>query len=311
MKKLTTLLLLLFCLPLAADPLMQDDAAIDPRVKLTVTDPERDVGYVIGDKLTRTIRLEVQKPYQLLDTSLPIVGYEKRWKGQVIPIELRELRKETAETGKSTIYTLHLTYQVFTTNLVAKPAALPAEILKFTNKKEVFDFRIPSWSFRVSPLAVYGSVVIERDMSGLRGPLLLNDDAEQKRLKLWLGLLGFSLLGLLYIFGKYAWLPLMGRPFARAYREIKRLPDNDSGIQQAVSRLHQAINNTAGASVFNADGLIAAHPGFAGLRSDLEQFFTLSRQVYFDPAAASGVTQPAQWLRKFCMTCRHYERGLK
>ena len=311
MKKLTTLLLLLFCLPLAADPLMQDDAAIDPRVKLTVTDPERDVGYVIGDKLTRTIRLEVQKPYQLLDTSLPIVGYEKRWKGQVIPIELRELRKETAETGKSTIYTLHLTYQVFTTNLVAKPAALPAEILKFTNKKEVFDFRVPSWSFRVSPLAVYGSVVIERDMSGLRGPLLLNDAAEQKRLKLWLGLLGFSLLGLLYIFGKYAWLPLMGRPFARAYREIKRLPDNDSGIQQAVSRLHQAINSTAGASVFSADGLIAAHPGFAGLRSDLEQFFTLSRQVYFDPAAASGVTQPAQWLRKFCMACRHYERGLK
>lgn len=311
MKKLTALLLLLFCLPLAADPLMQDDAAIDPRVKLTVTDPERDVGYVVGDKLTRTIRLEVQKPYQLLDTSLPIVGYEKRWKGQVIPIELRELRKETAETGKSTIYTLHLTYQVFTTNLVAKPAALPAEILKFTNKKEVFDFRVPSWSFRVSPLAVYGSVVIEKDMSGLRGPLLLSDAVEQKHLRLWLGLLGISLLGLLYIFGKYAWLPLMGRPFARAYREIKRLPDNDSGIQQAVSRLHQAINSTAGTSVFNADGLITAHPGFAGLRSDLERFFTLSRQVYFDPAAASGVTQPAQWLRQFCMACRHYERGLK
>lgn len=46
-------------------------------VKLTKVNPERNVGYLMGDILNRTITLEVKKPYKLIETTLPIVGYEQ------------------------------------------------------------------------------------------------------------------------------------------------------------------------------------------------------------------------------------------
>ncbi|MGQ0442653.1 MAG: hypothetical protein ACT4OH_04275, partial [Methylophilaceae bacterium] len=38
--------------------------------------PTRDVGYVVGDVINRTITLTVKKPYALVKESIPIVGYE-------------------------------------------------------------------------------------------------------------------------------------------------------------------------------------------------------------------------------------------
>jgi hypothetical protein len=314
MKKLLLLLLLSVSQPGMAETALLDEPVQDPRVSIQTIEPDRAVGYVVGDRISRTIKLTVKKPYQLLDTSLPIVGYEKRWKGQVSGIELRDISKETSVGSDSTTYTLHLTYQVFTTNVVAKPSNLPAEVIKFSGNKEIFEYRIPSWNFRISPLAVYGSVVIERDMSPFRGPLLLDDSQEQLTLKLLLGSGGIALLGLLYILGRHAWLPRMGGPFARAYRDLRRLrkqQGTEQGLQQAVQRVHQALNASAGNSVFNAESFISRKPAFAGLKPELEQFFSLSRAVFFDAATTREQAQPETWLRQFCLSCRNVERGLK
>ncbi len=314
MKKLLLLLLLSASQPGMAETPVSDEPPQDPRVSIQTIEPDRAVGYVVGDRLSRTIRLTVKKPYQLLDTSLPIVGYEKRWKGQVSGIELRDISKETSVNADSTTYTLHLTYQVFTTNVVAKPSNLPAEVVKFSGNKEIFEYRIPSWNFRISPLAIFGQVVVERDMSQFRGPLLLDDSTEQQTLKVLLGILGGALLGLLYILGRHAWLPRMGGPFAKAYRDLRRLhkqQDTEQGLQQAIQRVHQALNTSAGSSVFNAESFISSKPAFSGLKPELEQFFSLSRAVFFDAAAARHPAQPEAWLRQFCLSCRNVERGLK
>lgn len=316
MKNKLLLLLLLFSvsLPGMAETTLQDEPVQDPRVSIQTIEPDRAVGYVIGDLISRTIKLTVKKPYQLLDTSLPIVGYEKRWKGQVSGIELRSIRKETSSDSDSTTYTLHLTYQVFTTHVTAKPANLPAEIVKFSGNKEIFQYRIPSWNFRISPLAVFGQVVVERDMSPFRGPLLLDDRREILMLKVLLGIGSVALVGLLYILGMRAWLPRMGGPFAKAYRDLRRLlkqPDTQQGLQLAVQRIHQALNTSAGCSVFNADGFIRSKPAFARLKPELDQFFALSRTVFFDPSTANPPVQPETWLRQFCLSCRHIERGMK
>ena len=288
----------------------------EANVKIITVEPERDVGYTVGDILQRTIVLEVKKPYTLLETSLPIVGYEHRWKGQPSGIELHKIETEQNDLSDSTTYMLRLDYQVFTNNIVAKPAILPAEFIKFEADGKFYQYRIPSWGFRISPIATFGAAKIELDMSPFRGPLLLDPNPERKRLKMLIGVLALSLLGLLYVFGSHTWLPRMGGPFARACRDInklRKLPATDVALQQAVARVHQSLNATAGSSVFydTLDSFLQKKPTFAPVKNDIKQFFGLSRQVFFEPQAAHQVgDSPLSWLRDFCRRCRDCERGL-
>jgi len=284
-------------------------------IKVSIVEPERDVGYVVGDILKRSVTLEVKKPYELIETSLPIVGYEHRWKGQVTGIELSKITSKKIEHSDSATYIVQLSYQVFTTGKVAKPAILRPEIIKFKNAKkgELLQYQLPSFSFRISPLSVYGQVKVKDEMSPFRAPLLLDTAPEIFKLKVLLGILGATLLGLLYILGMRAWLPRMGAPFAKAFRDIRKLPDSADGLQQAVARVHKSLNLTAGNSVFNdnLDQFVLHKPAFKPVKADIEHFFGLSRQVFFEPQAAHQVGEaPLDWLRSFCRRCRDCERGL-
>lgn len=300
-------------------PALADEPVADVKegvVTLKEVNPARRVGYTVGDILERTITLDIKKPYKLLDTSLPIVGYEKRWKNQPTGIELRSISHTQQEHDDATTHTLVLAYQVFTNNVVAKHAALPPEYLKLIAEGKVVQYRIPSWDFAISPIAIYGSVKIEYDMSPLRGPLLLDASPEKLRLKILLSVLALSLLGLIYILGSRTWLPRMGGPFAKAYRQLNKLhktPVSDTSLQTAAARVHEALNTTAGNSVFSdtLDVFLARKPAFRPLKTDLEQFFGLSRHVFFEHQAAHDTgPEPMQWLRDFCRRCRDCERGL-
>lgn len=311
MRHLITAFSVLLC-AVHLPALAEDGTESDPRVTVSTVEPARDVGYTVGDKLTRTVILEVDKPYQLLETSLPAVGQQKRRQNVEQGIELHAVKLEKGASLDKNRYTLTLTYQVFKRGVTAKPAALPPEFVKFGGQGENFSARIPSWNFRISPLAVFGNVVVEKDMSGYRGPLLLDDSGHRRWLWGLLGLCALSALGLLYVLGSRTWLPRMGGPFARAGRELKKLPNTDQGLSQGVARLHQAFNACAGASVFDAAGFLRHRPGFTPIRDDIERFFTLSRSVFFEPAAAHGIEgEPLAWLRAFCRRCRDCERGLK
>ncbi len=288
-------------------------------VSIQEVNPTRDAGYVVGDVLNRTITLTIKKPYDLVKESLPIEGYEHRYKGQISGIELVKINTEETQHSDSVTHVLHLTYQVFTTGKLAKPAALRAEIVKVRNtiSKEVFQYRIPSYSFRISPLSVFGSVKLKEEMSPFITPLLLDSSKDKLQLKVLIGLLALSLLGLLYMLGVRAWLPRMGAPFAKAYRDIRKMPDTAAGLQQAVARLHESLNKTAGASLFsnNLDDFLQSKPAFAPVKKEIKQFFGLSRRVFFEDASASGATadlgeNAKVWLLKFCRHLRDCERGL-
>jgi len=291
-------------------------SSIDEKyVSLKEENPTRDVGYVVGDVISRTITLTVKKPYELVKESIPIVGYEHRWKGQVSGIELVKAETKEIKHSDSTTHVLNLSYQVFTTGKVAKPAALRAEILKLRNTKtkEVMQYRVPAFSLRVSPLSVFGQVKLKEEMSPFTPPLLLDASKEISRVKMLAGLLTLSLLGLLYIFGMRAWLPRMGAPFAKAYRDIRKMADTPEGLQQAVSRMHQSLNKTAGTSLFsnNLAQFIEKKSGFAPMQAEIEKFFGLSRQVFFEPEAHQALGEsPKTWLLKFCKHLRDCERGL-
>jgi mxaA protein len=289
----------------------------DGVVVLQIQDPDHKAGYTVGDVLTRHLVISIKKPYKLVPESLPIVGYEKKYKGQPLGIDLSDLEHTEKDESGQVIHNLSLSYQVFTNSVVAKPGALPTEYIRLINTeskgKEVVKFRIPSYEFVISPLSIFGQIKVEEDMSGFQGPLLLDASPEKKHLKILLSILVLSLLGLLYILGRHAWLPHMGGPFARTFRVIRKLPNDQTGLQTAVSKMHESLNATAGNSLFNSnlDAFLEQKPAFKVIKIELLQFFALSRQVFFEPNAKHEAgSEPIQWLTQLCRRCRDCERGL-
>ena len=284
-------------------------------VSIRTAEPTKLVGYTVGDVIERTVELTIKAPYKLIETSLPIVGYEKRYRGQLIGIELKSMIHTKDEDDASTVHTIKLAYQVFTNNVVAKNASLGPEYLQLINTKNPKDlvkYRIPSLSIAISPISIFGAVKIENNMSQFRPPLLLSDVNEKKWLKALLVVLGLSLLALLYIVGKHAWLPRMGGAFAKAYRLQRKLPNNITGLQSALSQVHTAFNTTAGYSVFsnNLNHFLSQHPQFNPAQSAIESFFALSRQVHFEQNTPQDIATSKAWLLKFTRQCRDCERGL-
>jgi mxaA protein len=292
----------------------QDLPDIEPGyVTISTVDPVKLVGYTVGDVIEREVTLIIKAPYKLIETSLPITGYEKRYKGQLIGIELKSISHSKKEGDDSSRHVIHLAYQVFTNNVVAKNAALGPEYLNLVNTKnnqQIVKYRIPSLSIAISPIAIFGQVKIENNMSQFLGPLLLSTDKEKQKLQAALVVLVASLLGLLYILGRRAWLPRMGGNFAKTYRALRRLPHNDAGLKQGVSQVHTALNATATISVFsnNIDQFLALKPNFLPVKAELQQFFSLSRQLYFEPQQPDAAAQ--RWLQQFVRRCRDCERGL-
>jgi len=285
--------------------------ADDPPVEIIEKNPAREVGYHVGDVLSRTITLKVNDQYKLLPTSLPIPGNQKRYRNKEQGIELYASNLSESHKNGQNVYTLELSYQVFTSSIVAKPAALPPEFVKFTGNGKLFQVRIPSWNFRISPLAVYGSVNISKDMSPLRGPLLISDHRQHQVLYGAFAILGLSLLGLLYILGNHAWLPRMGGPFSKAYRQLRKARPDANKLEAAVNHLHQAFKQTCEQSVFSAEEVLQIKPAFAPLADDIARFFLLSRAIFFDHAKQNVPPNPHAWLRQFARRCRDIERGMK
>jgi mxaA protein len=285
-------------------------------VTLKLEDPARDAGYVVGDILSRKVTITIKKPYQLIKESVPIVGYEHRYKGQTSGIELVNIDMSSKENADSETHILNLSYQVFTTSRVAKPAALRAEMLKMRNTentKQIVEYRVPSFAFRVSPLSVYGQVKLDEELYPFTPPLTLDNNKEMANVKVLAATLTIALLGLLYIFGTRAWLPRMGAPFAKAYRDIKKMPDTPEGLQQAVTRVHQSLNETMGGSVFNnnLDAFMTKKPAFLPAKQEIEKFLGLSHQVFFQEASHPlSTNNPKAWLLALCLHLRHCERGL-
>ena len=321
MKKLMRSLLITITLSLSTVAAYALDITKLPDVKdgivsIQMIDPVKDVGYTVGDVVQRQITLTIKKPYYLVEESLPIIGYEKTYRGQPIGVYLNGLKHTQKDEGEKIVHHLTLDYQILTSSVVAKRAAVLAEYVRLVNtsdKDDLVKYRIPMWEFVISPLSVFGQIKVEDDMSQFRGPLLMDASNEKKRFKTLIVFLVISLLGLLYILGKHAWLPRMGGPFAKAFRQIKKQENTAQGIQHAVSNMHAALNASAGNSLFmnNLNDFLAKKPAFNAIKPEINQFFALSRQVFFEPSAKHAVgADPVAWLKQFCRRCRDCERGL-
>jgi len=286
-------------------------------VSIKITEPPQQVGYTVGDKPKRHIEVTIKKPYVLIKESLPIPGYERKYKGQDLGIILDTMAQQLEESNASSKLTLDLTYQIFTNSVVAKAGFLPPEYIRVLNPKDpqkiVFKYRIPERRIAISPLSIFGNVKIDEDMSPLRGVFLINEVSSIKILKISGGIALLCLLGLLYIYSQYAWLPNARGVFARTHRSILKLKATPAATQKAMTEMHRAFDLVTGKTLFkdNLTNLYTKNPSFENIHSELQEFFKLSNIVFFNSTLKKiDHVEILKWLKNFSRHCRDCERKL-
>lgn len=267
-----------------------------------VTDP-RPFGYVIGDVLERRVSLEVAKPLLLQSGKLPKVGRSNAW------LELRELKSSRNDDLNAVRYELVFAYQLLNSPEEIKTLELPKIMLHFAGEDKTFERQVPEFLFTVAPitpvepLARAGLDILRHD----RPPVPVPTAAHEIVLAICLA---STVLALFYLAILRFGLPWQrSRPFARAYRQVRKLankPGGEQSFREALQRLHRAFDQTAGKTLFaeQLDAFFMERPDFGGLKSATEQFFELSHREFFGEGAHE---RPMQWLLAFCRDWRALE----
>jgi len=289
---------------------------IDPSfIKIIIKDPDQKVGYTVGDKISREIIFTVKKPYQLVEESLPIEGYEKRYRGQKLGVVLQNIKYLKKDEGKEVRYKINLIYQIFTNNVVAKPASVTADYYRLINladSENILKYRIPDFTFAISPIAVFGDIKIEDDMSPLRGPFYIGIQEEKAFLIKYF--IGFTIVLLLigYIWGRFTWIPGQNKIFSTVYKSNKKLSPSPENVKKFISDLHAGFNKTVNQSLFesNLEALLKKNKSFINIKDEIHVFFDLSRSIFFENSKVIDYKKTHIWLKSFSLHCRMSERKL-
>ena len=259
----------------------------------------RAFGYSVGDLLQRRVLLQLPPGWALDPSSLPQV----RRPGQAL--ELRAARLQGAE--------LQLDYQVFLAPTEVRTLEMPPLVLRLAGPAGAQSLRIDAWPVTVAPL-------VPLDVSPRAGlgemrpdapPPAINTEARRLRLALYAAALALAATHLAHVYIGLPWWRRRQRPFAQAWRSLRRLPAAAPARQQqreALLLLHQALNASAGEVVFETGlaDFIAAHPRFAPLHDRLAGFFRRSHDEFF---AGRSAQPDLPGLRALCRACRSAERG--
>ena len=311
---------LLFCLLMfsSANNFAYEDPRkfpdMDPKyVNISILDPNQKVGYTVGDYINREITLTVKEPFKLIEESLPIVGYEKRYRGQLLGISLKAINVSKKTKDDLTTFVIKLKYQIFTNNVVAKPASITADYYRFINPnepKKIQKFRVPAFTFAISPIAIFGDVKIENDMSPYRGPFLKDKIPDENKIKFSLFALIIILLSFIYIYGRYTWLP--NRTFSMVYRRFKKQKPSAANTKKIITALHAGFDNLIEQSLFedNIALLIKKNGSFKHIEKELHTFFKISRALFFQKDIKLDQDELNKWLINFSLHCRMCERKL-
>jgi len=272
---------------------------------ISITNPMQSNGIHIGDVLERKVVIETSQPYQLSKTTLPMKGLSRDG------IELSDIDVNTRQQGNKTLNEITLRYQVFMSSPTPVVVQLPEEVFAMAGGAKALMLKLPVWRFWFSPLVAADITTAKGNLQPQFKPALIATETDRVLLAVLLGLVVVGGLGLVYVNADRRWMPFMGGAFARAHREIKRLPRTAGQDRKALFLLHQAFNQTHGANLFAAEigRFIASHPAFAKARPDIEKFFKKSNQSLFTQAQPDRV-QFMQALTTFSKTLRDCERGV-
>lgn len=284
--------------------------AQSPAVKRLQVDTPRAFGYVIGDVFRHRVRLELIAPYRLETDSLPAGGKINRW------LEMRSRVLDLTRSPDATVYEIAFDYQIFNAPAVVQGVSTPAHKVMAAGPADRIAVVIPAWEFSVAP--IISSFPADSEL-----PVALRPPRPPPPIPLAPHMARFALMAviftatLLYL-GWMRWgVPLLARanrPFARAYRDLKRLNRRsfDQSIYHgALRRMHGAFNETAGRALFSAqlETFHARYPRFSGLEQPIEQLFAESQSVFFTPGSPALADEShLSVLLRLCRECRERER---
>lgn len=266
----------------AAEAVIQNVAA----KIVQLSNPQQNNSIQIGTQLARNLSLEVNAPYTLLKTALPMKGQIRNG------IELSTISVEAVLGDKKNVYHITLHYQVFANAAQPTVMHLPAENFVFSGAEEDVSVQLPAWGFWFSPLVPENIANAEQNLQPQYKTTLIDLSLHHTKFWLLLALASVGLLGLIYINADLCHLPFMNGAFAQAQRKLKRLLKSQAGNsaadaseleKQALLTMHQAFNQTHGENLFAKDLAIflSAQPQFKRLKTDVEQFFVHSNASLF------------------------------
>lgn len=272
------------------------------------THEPRAYGYQVGDTLRREVVITLPGGWALDESSLPQPG------GRGAAIELRSVgrRDQSEHGGRRTVLTLE--YQVLFAPLDVRTLEIAPGSVRANGATRSATLRIDAAPVTVAPLVP--RAVSPRHGLGEwqpdRAPAAFDTRTLRWQLALW-GALALALLGwLAAVHVGNPWQAARRRPFARAWRELRRLPRQAAGAERraACRHLHAALNQAAGEALFEA-GLprfVERHPRFGALQADLVRFLAASRDEFFGERPDAGQVDPA-WLVALSRRLRDAERG--
>lgn len=266
-------------------------------IVITQTSLERRVGYTVGDLLTRKVWVMYHIDDTLDDKSLPLPGSDVKGvevrkisvrnscNGDNIEIDsslvvtdrLSKIQK-LVEAKNYCILEVGYVYQVFTSKVVAKPAALPPEYYKFKNKKGVNSFaRADNIKFRISPLAVYGNVdlIEEIGLDAKLPPINKTNFVKEKTLGLLIMAVSVCIV-LMFNVGLY--IVRKKSPFSNIYKDIKKGIYDNSELQ-LINEIRRVLNTKAGHNVFE-DEVVQLNNKIFKL-PEVQEFYKISSVVLF------------------------------
>lgn len=243
----------------------------------TVQQP-RAFGYLLGDVLTQRILLPTGDD-DVGAVTPPSIGRTDAW------LERRLARLETDADGRRW---LAIDYQVVNVAPTLTKIALPALSLKAASGATL---EVAEWPLSIGPLT-FADAPNAGDLQLMRPdrPAPVVPTAPLRRqFSVALGLLALTLLSWAGWWLWRNWRESARLPFARAWRQIRRLdgPNVDASAD-AWRCLHHALNETAGHVVHagSLPSLFARAPYLQPLRAQLEQFYQHSTERFFTPAPA-------------------------
>jgi mxaA protein len=279
-------------------------AADGSTVQLEVATP-RDYGYVIGDTITHTVRLELGSSYGLDESSLPTAGRIDRW------LELRPPRVRQADHGLE----ISLVYQLIDAPAETRELVVPRQTLKIVGADRALPMFVPEWSFTAAPIvpAEQRGAAARFNLRPERLPPAAPLAPHLWRFAALLATLTLLLGALAWLYAGMPWRARRALPFARGVRELGRLRGHawDERRQREAFRIvHRALDAAAGRTLLpsNVDELFRARPMLAKLREPIEALLADSQRFFF--GAASGVP-PATLtsMIELCRRCRDLERA--
>jgi mxaA protein len=274
-----------------------------PRVE--ASEP-RAYGYSVGDAVQRQVGIHVPEGWQFDDSSLPKSGA----RGGAIELR-RVVARSAAESGGRRV-DLTLDYQIFLAPTAVRTLEIPPLTLRVKSASRSEDLRVEAWPLTVAPL-VPPEVSPRRGLGELQpdvAPPHLEASAVERRLSVYAAVAALLAAALAVERFGAPWRAARQRPFAQAWRQLRRLPaDADAARWQAACKLmHAALNRSAREVLFEA-GLprfVAARPAMAGLQDEIARFLQRSRAEFF--GGARREPDDARWLVGLARRLRDAER---